>query len=76
MITSLYAEKTLNKTIIPHDKSLGQTIDTRNMPKHNKNNLQNANREHKIKQRENQSNFTKISKKTSGHHYIYIQCIT
>ena len=47
-----------------HDKSPGEIRDTRDLPEHNKGNLQQAYRQHQITWRETQSNSTKIRNKT------------
>ena len=66
MAISLHVGNTFDK--IQHSfmiKSLREIRDTRDMPKHNKGILQQADSQHLIKWRETQSNSTKIRDKTS-----------
>ena len=52
MIISSDAEKVFDKNpTFLHDKDLGEINDTRNIPKHNKSNRQQANSKHQIKWR-------------------------
>lgn len=77
MIISLEAEKTCEKTSVFHDKNLTDIRDTMEMPKLNKGNLQQADSLLQIKQRETQSNFTKIIKKARlSNLYISVQYST
>ena len=55
MIISLDAEKILQNPTLIHDKSSSEIRDRRDILKHNKGNLQQANRQHQIKCRETQS---------------------
>ena len=48
---SLDIEKAFDKIQHPFNKSLGESKDTRNIPKHNKGNIQQANSQHQTKWR-------------------------
>jgi hypothetical protein len=52
MIISLDTEKAFNKNLTPlHDKSLKEITDTRDIPKHNKDSLQQACSQHQIREK-------------------------
>ena len=56
-------KKPLKNTTSLHDKGLGESRDTRNIPKHNKGNIQQANRQHQTKWRDTHSDPTEITNK-------------
>ena len=65
MIISLGAEKNLGQNPAPfHDKDLGEISDTRDIPKHNKDNKQQKSSQPQTKRRESQCNSTQIRNKT------------
>ena len=71
----LDAEKPQTKYNIPHDKSLGESKDKRNIPKYNKGNIQQAKSQHQTKWRETQSDPTEIRNKTRlSTLSVFIQC--
>ena len=49
-----------------HGKRPGEVRETQDIPEHKKSSLQQAHRQHQLKQRETQSNSTKIRKKTAS----------
>ena len=53
------------------DKNLGESKDTRNIPKHNKGNIQQAKSQHQSKWRETHSDPTEIRNKTSCPFSLY-----
>ena len=62
MIIVLDTEKAFEKNTSLHDIGLGESRETRNIPKHNKGNIQQSNSQHQTKWRETQSNPTEINK--------------
>ena len=67
MIILLVAnKKDLRQNLTPlHDKGIGEMRDKRNIPKHNKGNIQQTNSQHHTKWRETQSDPIKVRNKTS-----------
>lgn len=63
MRISLDAEKAFDKIQELHDKGLGDIRDTRDIPKHNKGNIQRANSQYQIKWRKTESNSTTFRNK-------------
>lgn len=58
------------------DKSLGYNRDTKNIPKHNKGNLEHTYSQHQIIWRDTLSNFTKLKKKKDKDvHFLHISSI-
>jgi hypothetical protein len=78
MIISLYAEKAFDKNSTSlHDKSSRKIIGTRDIPQHNKGNVQNAHSQDQPKQRETQSISTKIQNEARlSIHFIASQYTT
>lgn len=62
-------KKSLTKSIPLHDKTPREIRKTREMPKHNKDNLQQTYNRHQLKWRETQSNSVKSGTR-QGFHYI------